>query len=66
LVLASIWIATRFKNYVRESVTLSVAQVVRVDAQMQVGAVTESIEVSEAVPLRQTDTPEVGTVMNKR
>src|SRR5882762_8836663 len=35
--------APRFKTYVRESVTLTVAQVVRVDVQMQLGLVTESI-----------------------
>jgi len=38
-------------------VTLSVTQVVRVDVQMQLGAVTESIEVRGETPLLQTETP---------
>ena len=53
-----------FKSYVRETTTLNVAQVVRVDVQMQVGAITESIEVRDDVPMLQSDSPEVGTVIN--
>jgi len=58
--------APRFKTYVRESVTLSVTQVVRVDVQMQLGAVTESIEVRGETPMLQTETPEVGSVLTAR
>jgi hypothetical protein len=55
-----------FKTLVRESVTLSVAEVMRIDAKMELGAVTESIEIREGTPLLQTDSPEVGTVLNSR
>ncbi len=55
-----------FKKHVREAVRLSVAQVARVDVQMQLGVVTESIEVHADTPLLQTDTPEVGTVLSSR
>ncbi len=58
--------APRFKTYVRESVTLSVAQVVRVDVEMELGAVTETIEVGAAAPLLQTEMPEVGSVLTGR
>jgi hypothetical protein len=53
-----------FKNYVRGFLTLQVAQVAREDAEMQVGEVSESIEVHETASLLQSDTPEVGTVFN--
>jgi hypothetical protein len=55
-----------FKTLVHESVMLSVAQVVRIDAQMQLGAVNESIDVAEDAPLLHTDTPEVGMVLTGR
>ena len=54
------------KSYVRETTTLNVAQVVRVDVQMQVGAISESIEVRDDVPALQSDSPEVGTVIDSR
>jgi hypothetical protein len=58
--------AAGFKTLVREPVTLNVAEVVRIDAQMQLGAVSESIEVHEEASLLQTDTPEVSTVLSNR
>ena len=53
--------AQGFKATVREAVTLNVAQVLRIDTQMQIGATTEAIEVTAAAPLLQTETPDVGT-----
>ena len=58
--------APTFKTYVRESVTLTVAQVLRVDVQMQLGLITESVEVRAETPLLQTETPEVGSVFSGR
>ena len=55
-----------FKNYVREFLILNVAQVARVDVQMQIGVVSESVEVQESVALLQTGSPDVGMVLNKR
>ncbi|MCW5980288.1 MAG: TonB-dependent receptor [Bryobacteraceae bacterium] len=55
-----------FKSTVREGVMLNVAQVARIDAQLQVGDTAESVEVTAEAPLLQTETPEVGTVLNNR
>ena len=55
-----------FKNYVREAVVLNVAEVARIDVQMQIGVVEESIEVKGAPTTLQADSPEVGVVLNGR
>lgn len=55
-----------FKSFVRDGLTLNIAQVARVDAQLQVGSTTDSIEVRAEVPLLQTETPEVGTSLDNR
>ncbi|QOY85563.1 TonB-dependent receptor [Paludibaculum fermentans] len=53
-----------FKTLIREQVVLNAAQVVRIDAQMQLGTLTESVDVTAETPLLQTDAPDVGTVLN--
>jgi hypothetical protein len=58
--------AQGFKNTVREGVTLNIAQVARIDAVMQVGSAAESVQVTAEAPLLNTETPEVGTVLNNR
>lgn len=50
---------TGFKKYVRENVFLPVAQTVRVDAHLEVGATTESVTVTEAAPLLKTESGEL-------
>ena len=55
--------AQGFKSTVREGVTLNIAQVARIDAIMQVGSATESVQVTAEAPLLNTETPEVGTVL---
>ncbi|MDZ4797538.1 MAG: carboxypeptidase-like regulatory domain-containing protein [Bryobacteraceae bacterium] len=55
-----------FKSVNREGIQLSVAQVVAVDAQLQVGNVAETIEVTAQTSLLNTETPEVGTVLESR
>jgi hypothetical protein len=55
--------ASGFKMAVRENLRLSVTSVVRVDVALEVGATSESITVTGEIPLLQTDTPEVGTLM---
>jgi hypothetical protein len=42
--------APAFKKLVRTGITLDVTQVVRVDARMEVGAVTESVQVTGQLP----------------
>jgi hypothetical protein len=42
---------------------LSVTDVIRVDAKLEVGSTTESLTVTGEAPLVQTETPEVGTLL---
>lgn len=57
--------APAFKKLVHSGITLDVTQVVRVDARMEVGAVTESVEVTGQLSYVNTDTPEVGANLNR-
>jgi hypothetical protein len=47
--------AANFKRFVQDSIPVEVANTIRVDAALQVGAATETVEVSEAPPLLQTE-----------
>jgi hypothetical protein len=58
--------ATGFKTAVREGLKLSVTDVLRVDAKLEVGSTSESMTVSAEASLLQTETPEVGTLMGTR
>src|ERR1700730_7854282 len=53
-----------FSTQVRNSFTLTLNQVARVDFHLQVGKVTESIDVNTAPPLLQTASTEVGTILD--
>src|SRR5579863_6442994 len=55
-----------FKTTVISAVTVLVDQKARVDAQLQVGRVTATVEVSGAAPLVETKTASVGTVIGER
>src|SRR6202140_5301675 len=56
-----------FRTIVRSQVELQVQQAARVDFELQVGQVSESIEVRSDAPLLATDDATVGTVIeNKR
>ena len=52
--------AKGFKKEVRKDVTLLVDTTTRVDVQLQPGAVTDTVEVTGAPPLLQTDTASTG------
>jgi Carboxypeptidase regulatory-like domain/TonB dependent receptor/TonB-dependent Receptor Plug Domain len=56
--------APGFSTQVRSSFTLTLNQVARVDFHLQVGKVTESVDVNTAPPLLQTASTEVGTVLD--
>ncbi len=56
--------APGFKTYINPEVTLEVNQRGRVDVTMQVGAITESVEVTGEAPVLQTDTTQVGAVVS--
>ena len=53
--------AASFKTLVRSGISLGATEVLRVDAMMEVGAVSESVSVQAAAPRLQTEIPEVGT-----
>jgi hypothetical protein len=55
--------AAGFKKFVRNDVELRVAGVIRIDATLEIGAATESIEVSGAISRVQTDNAEVGMTL---
>ena len=55
-----------FKRSVREPIGLEMSQVVRIDASMELGEVTESIEVTGATPLLESETSTLGEVINER
>jgi hypothetical protein len=48
-----------FKTYVRQGLTVPVAQTLRVDVTLEVGAASESVTVTEAAPLLKTESGEL-------
>lgn len=55
-----------FKMVSRENLRLSVQDVLRVDARLEIGQTSESVTVTAEAPLLTTDTPETGTLMTTR
>ena len=53
-----------FKRYVREGVTIRTGEIPRVDVQMEVGGITESVQVTGAPPLLETETAASGLVLS--
>jgi len=55
-----------FSAHVRPDVILQVAQVARIDARLEVGNVTEVVEVKGGSPLLETDSTGLGTVIENQ
>jgi hypothetical protein len=55
-----------FKHYTRTPVTVEVQQSVHIDAPLQVGEVTQVVEVTSETPLLQSETSSLGTVVDAR
>src|ERR1700688_1533419 len=53
-----------FQVEIRQGVELQVEQIARIDFHLQVGAVTQTVEVSGGAPLLNTETATVGTVID--
>ena len=58
--------AASFKRLVRSGIELGATEVARVDASLEVGAVTESVQITAEAEKLQTETPEVGTSLRNR
>lgn len=54
-----------FKTFVRDKLTVQVAQTLRLDAELEVGELAETVTVSGAYHLIQQDTPDVGTAVTR-
>src|ERR1035441_4995821 len=55
--------APGFKKLVRRKVAVGVGETSRVDVKLEVGAVTESVEVSAEIPRLATESPVLGTTL---
>ena len=55
--------AKGFQAVVQRSVQLVIDQVAKIDFQLQVGQVSQTMEVTSAAPILQTETTEISTVM---
>jgi hypothetical protein len=55
-----------FKKFVRSGLTLQVAQVVRIDVDLQVGEVTNTVEITQAAALLETETSSRGSVIDQK
>jgi Carboxypeptidase regulatory-like domain/TonB dependent receptor-like, beta-barrel len=55
-----------FTKFIRAGITLQVAQVLRLDAALQTGNVTETVQVESAASLLQTDVSSRGSVIDER
>src|SRR5436190_6265592 len=58
--------AAGFKKSVRTDITVNVQDRVRVDVPLEVGAVTDTVEVQASAPLLQTDTSYLGQVVESQ
>ena len=56
--------APGFKRYVHDDVMIRTGETPRVDVEMEVGAMTEAVEVTATNPLLETDTTVVGQIMD--
>jgi len=55
--------AQKFKKYVLNGATVQVDSALRVDANLEVGAVSDSVEVTSTAPLLQTESGTIGSVV---
>jgi hypothetical protein len=57
---------TAFKSYAQKGIILQIDQVLQIDAQLPIGARTETVEVTTTAPVLQTDDSSVGSVIDSQ
>jgi hypothetical protein len=57
---------TGFKKFIRQNVTLEMTRLLRVDIQLETGAVTETVTVEASTPLLETETGTLSTTVENR
>ena len=55
-----------FKHFVRSAIVVEVQQTTQIDAALQVGEVSQIVEVTAETPLLQTETSSLGQVVEQR
>jgi hypothetical protein len=55
-----------FKKYIREGIVIQIAQATRLDVPLQIGVVTEEIQVTGEAPLVRSTTAELGQVIEMK
>jgi Carboxypeptidase regulatory-like domain len=55
-----------FKKFIRKGIALDLNEVISVDITLQLGAATESVEVTGAPPIVDTSSTQLGAVVNER
>lgn len=55
-----------FKKYVQDGVTVSLGQTVRINASLQVGEVSQSVEIRADAPVLKPDTSDIGTTISNQ
>jgi hypothetical protein len=58
--------AAGFKKFVRENIKLDISRQLRVDVKLETGAITESVSVTAAPPLVETETGSLSTTVESR
>jgi len=57
---------TGFKSEVRTGITLEIGRTYRIDFQLSVGEVTETVQVTSEAPILKTESPELGQVIDNQ
>jgi hypothetical protein len=57
---------TAFKTFAQKDLTLQIDQVLEINAQLQVGSLSETVEVTSSAPVIQTDDSSVGSVIDSQ
>ena len=57
---------TGYQRVVQSNVTIDIGEVIKVDSVLKVGAVSQTVEVTDAPPLLQAETSSLGTIEEEK